>query len=51
MDSADIRERFLEFFEKRGHAIVAPSSLISDDPSVLLATAGMQQFTQGAYRA
>ena len=42
--SAEIRQKFLEFFEARGHAIVHSSSLIPDDPSVLLTTAGMQQF-------
>jgi alanyl-tRNA synthetase len=44
MQSNEIRKKFLEFFEKRGHAIVPSSSLIPDDPSVLLTTAGMQQF-------
>jgi alanyl-tRNA synthetase len=44
MDSNEIRKKFLEFFKKRGHAIVPSSSLIPDDPSVLLTTAGMQQF-------
>src|SRR3989344_3064104 len=44
MSSAEIRNRFLEFFEERGHKIVPSSSLIPDDPSVLLTTAGMQQF-------
>ena len=44
MTSAEIRKRFLDFFEKRGHTIVPSSSLIPDDPSVLLTTAGMQQF-------
>jgi len=34
----------LDFFEKKGHKIVPSSSLIPDDPSVLLTTAGMQQF-------
>ncbi len=34
----------MEFFEKKGHKIVPSSSLIPDDPSVLLTTAGMQQF-------
>lgn len=46
MTSQEIREKFLEFFEKRGHAVVPSSSLIPDDPSVLLTTAGMQQFKQ-----
>lgn len=44
MDSRDIRKKFLEFFKKRGHVIVPSSSLLPDDPSVLLTTAGMQQF-------
>ena len=44
MDSSEIRKKFLEFFQKRGHKVVASSSLIPDDPSVLLTTAGMQQF-------
>jgi len=44
MTSEEIRNKFLEFFEKRGHAVVPSSSLIPDDPSVLLTTAGMQQF-------
>ncbi|KKU34405.1 MAG: Alanine-tRNA ligase [Candidatus Azambacteria bacterium GW2011_GWB1_46_27] len=44
MTSQQIRQKFLEFFEKRGHAIVPSSSLLPDDKSVLLTTAGMQQF-------
>ncbi|MBI2588086.1 alanine--tRNA ligase [Candidatus Azambacteria bacterium] len=44
MTSAEIRKRFLEFFAKRGHVVVPSSSLLSDDPTVLLTTAGMQQF-------
>lgn len=44
MTSEEIRKKFLEFFELRKHAIVPSSSLIPDDPSVLLTTAGMQQF-------
>ncbi len=44
MSSEDIRKNFLNFFKKRGHTIVPSSSLIPDDPSVLLTTAGMQQF-------
>lgn len=44
MTSEEIRKRFLDFFRARGHAIVMSSSLVPDDPSVLLTTAGMQQF-------
>lgn len=43
MKSAEIRQRFLQFFEKRGHAIVPSASLVPEnDPSVLFTTAGMQ---------
>ncbi|HEY4475815.1 MAG TPA: alanine--tRNA ligase-related protein [Candidatus Paceibacterota bacterium] len=44
MKSEEIRRKFLEFFETRDHKVVPSSSLIPDDPSVLLTTAGMQQF-------
>ena len=45
MNSEDIRKKFIEFFEKRGHQEVAAASLIPEnDPSVLFTTAGMQQF-------
>ncbi len=44
MDSNQIRESFLSFFKEKGHKIIPSSSLIPDDPSVLLTTAGMQQF-------
>ncbi len=44
MQADEIRRKFLEFFKERGHAVVKSSSLIPDDPSVLLTTAGMQQF-------
>jgi alanyl-tRNA synthetase len=47
MTSVEIRQRFLDFFaapERGGHTIVPSSSLIPDDPSVLLTSAGMQQF-------
>ncbi len=43
MDSSEIRDRFLKFFEKRGHAIIPSASLVPEnDPSVLFNTAGMQ---------
>ena len=45
MQSDEIRSRFLNFFEKRGHKIILSSSLVPEnDPSVLFTTAGMQQF-------
>ncbi len=44
MQSQEIRKKFLEFFKSKGHVIVSSSSLRPDDPSVLLTTAGMQQF-------
>lgn len=43
MKSNEIRDRFLQFFEKRGHTIIPSASLIPEnDPSVLFNTAGMQ---------
>ena len=44
MSSEKIRNLFLDFFKKRNHTIVPSSSLVPDDPSVLITTAGMQQF-------
>ncbi|MBI5139615.1 alanine--tRNA ligase [Candidatus Nomurabacteria bacterium] len=45
MDSNEIRQRFLKFFEQRGHKIIPSASLVPEnDPSVLFTTAGMQQF-------
>jgi alanyl-tRNA synthetase len=46
MNSSEIRQRFLDFFEQRGHKIVPSSSLLPTDPSVLFTTAGMQQFKE-----
>ena len=44
MTANEIRQKFLEYMKGTGHAVVPSSSLIPDDPSVLLTTAGMQQF-------
>ncbi len=43
MTSSQIRQRFLDFFAARGHAILPSASLVpKNDPSVLFNTAGMQ---------
>jgi alanyl-tRNA synthetase len=43
LDSTTIRNRFLQFFNDRGHAILPSASLVPEnDPSVLFNTAGMQ---------
>jgi len=43
MKANEIRERFLKFFEARGHKIIPSASLLpQNDPSVLFNTAGMQ---------
>lgn len=44
MTHQEIRERFIKFFEERGHKLVPSSSLLPSDPSVLFTTAGVQQF-------
>ncbi|EST39567.1 alanyl-tRNA synthetase, partial [Streptomycetaceae bacterium MP113-05] len=44
MESAEIRRRWLRFFEERGHTVVPSASLIADDPTLLLVNAGMVPF-------
>lgn len=44
MNSKELRKSYLEFFKSKGHKVVSSSSLLPTDPSVLLTTAGMQQF-------
>lgn len=44
MQTAEIRRRWLDFFERRGHTVVPSASLVSDDPSLMFTVAGMVPF-------
>ena len=45
MKSAEIRQAFLDYFARQGHAVVASSSLVPEnDPTLLFTNAGMNQF-------
>ncbi|HWV49328.1 MAG TPA: alanine--tRNA ligase, partial [Microbacterium sp.] len=44
MNTADIAQRYLAFFEKNDHTIVPSASLVSDDPTVMFTIAGMVPF-------
>ena len=44
MQTAEIRRRWLDFFEQRGHTVVPSASLVSDDPSLMFTVAGMVPF-------
>ncbi|MBU6305003.1 MAG: alanine--tRNA ligase [Betaproteobacteria bacterium] len=45
MNASEIREKFLRFFESKGHTIVASSPLVpANDPTLLFTNSGMVQF-------
>ncbi len=44
MKVSEVREKYLKFFEKRGHKIISPSPVIPEnDPTTLFTSSGMQQ--------
>ena len=44
MKTAEIKRRWLEFFEKKNHTVVPSASLISQDPNLMFTVAGMVPF-------
>ena len=44
METAEIRRRWLSFFESKGHAVVPSAPLVYDDPNLLFVNAGMVPF-------
>ena len=44
MKTAEIAQRYLDYFEKNDHTIVPSASLVSDDPSIMFTIAGMVPF-------
>jgi alanyl-tRNA synthetase len=44
METAEIRRRWLTFFEGRGHTVVPSAPLLYDDPTLLFVNAGMVPF-------
>ena len=45
MKSAEIRRKFLEYFQSKGHAVIASSPLVpGNDPTLLFTNSGMVQF-------
>lgn len=44
METAEIRRRWLSFFESKGHVVVPSAPLVHEDPNLLFVNAGMVPF-------
>ncbi|MEB3338704.1 MAG: alanine--tRNA ligase [Leptolyngbyaceae bacterium] len=44
LSGSQIRQKFLDFYAQRGHAVLPSASLVPEDPTVLLTIAGMLPF-------
>lgn len=44
LSGAEIRQKFLDFYQERGHQVLPSASLVPEDPTVLLTIAGMLPF-------
>ncbi|MBX4205924.1 alanine--tRNA ligase, partial [Candidatus Microgenomates bacterium] len=43
MKASEIREKYLKFFEERGHKVIPPAPLVlENDPTTLFTSSGMQ---------
>jgi alanyl-tRNA synthetase len=51
METAEIRRRWLRFFEGSGHTVVPSASLLFDDPNLLFVNAGMVPFVPVLHRS
>ena len=51
MNALELRNKYLDFFERHGHKVIPSAPLIPEnDPSVLFNTAGMQPLVPYTYR-